>query len=449
MANSTNNVAAVGSLTGAGTGVVNFLTTPSSANLATALTTKTGTGLAVFGTSPTFTTSVTTGSTSFDVFNTAATTVNAFGDASTINCGANGSVINLSSNTTIDYRRVVMGGGNSYGYLFTSFPGLGDGIHLGYNAYYNAAGTAVYPVNYTSSILSVGYSAVTIRIATSNSGTPQTVTQFGTSVLQNLFPNSSTWGGLALSRTFTQDSGGGSGLGQQHAIFGVPTLSPTASTGVSAGMTMSPTVNAASTKTITRAYGGSFGLTVNSAAGATGTITDAWTVSISGPTKTNGTVPNGYGLVVTKGSGCTNNYAAYFDAQSACNATPTSSAFTIGGTNPLRLTAVTTGTGTTAIIDSNGDLLKLTSSKRFKKNITPSTIDSSFIYKLEPVEYDYKSSDQHDFGLIAEDVEKLCPLLINYDNDNRPESIKYDRISVLLVAEISKLKAELEILKNR
>lgn len=43
-------------LAGAGTGVLTFLATPSSANLLSALTTKTGTGNAVFGTSPTLTT---------------------------------------------------------------------------------------------------------------------------------------------------------------------------------------------------------------------------------------------------------------------------------------------------------------------------------------------------------------------------------------------------------
>ena len=47
---------AVGSITGLGTGVATFLATPSSANLATALTDKTGTGVNVFATSPTLVT---------------------------------------------------------------------------------------------------------------------------------------------------------------------------------------------------------------------------------------------------------------------------------------------------------------------------------------------------------------------------------------------------------
>lgn len=49
-------------VSGLGTGVAAFLATPSSANLATALTDETGTGAAVFGTSPDFTTGATIGS---------------------------------------------------------------------------------------------------------------------------------------------------------------------------------------------------------------------------------------------------------------------------------------------------------------------------------------------------------------------------------------------------
>src|SRR5438309_2845027 len=32
-----------------------------------------------------------------------------------------------------DYRKLIMGGGNSFGYLYGSYPRYGDGIHLGYN----------------------------------------------------------------------------------------------------------------------------------------------------------------------------------------------------------------------------------------------------------------------------------------------------------------------------
>lgn len=53
-ASNTTVTPAVGSITGLGTGVATFLATPSSANLASALTDETGTGKAVFASKPTF-----------------------------------------------------------------------------------------------------------------------------------------------------------------------------------------------------------------------------------------------------------------------------------------------------------------------------------------------------------------------------------------------------------
>lgn len=74
-----------------------------SAELAGVISDETGTGVLVFGTSPTFTTSVVTGSTSFDVFNTTATTVNAFGAVQTLNIGnaTYGKISTSASNVTI------------------------------------------------------------------------------------------------------------------------------------------------------------------------------------------------------------------------------------------------------------------------------------------------------------------------------------------------------------
>jgi hypothetical protein len=58
------NTVAVGGITGLGTGVATFLATPSSANLATAVTGETGSGALVFANSPTLDTLTLTGTTS-------------------------------------------------------------------------------------------------------------------------------------------------------------------------------------------------------------------------------------------------------------------------------------------------------------------------------------------------------------------------------------------------
>ena len=62
--------------------------TATSAQLATAVTDETGTGVLVFNISPTITTSIVAGSASMDLFATTATTVNAFGAATTLALGS-------------------------------------------------------------------------------------------------------------------------------------------------------------------------------------------------------------------------------------------------------------------------------------------------------------------------------------------------------------------------
>ena len=89
-------------ISGLGTGVATFLATPSSANLASALTSKTGTGDNVFGTSPTITTSLIAGSATMALFNTTATTINFGGAATTMTIGATGSgTVTIGYNLTV------------------------------------------------------------------------------------------------------------------------------------------------------------------------------------------------------------------------------------------------------------------------------------------------------------------------------------------------------------
>ena len=76
-------------ISGLGTGVATFLgQEPTSANLAALITDETGSGALVFGTSPAITTSLTTPSSSFDLLNTTATTLNIGGAGTSVNIGS-------------------------------------------------------------------------------------------------------------------------------------------------------------------------------------------------------------------------------------------------------------------------------------------------------------------------------------------------------------------------
>jgi hypothetical protein len=96
-------------ITSFGTGVATFLGTPSSANLLAAVTDETGTGALVFGTSPAITTSLTTPSTSFDLINTTATTVNFAKAATALSIGAATGTTTVNNALTVSGNLTVSG----------------------------------------------------------------------------------------------------------------------------------------------------------------------------------------------------------------------------------------------------------------------------------------------------------------------------------------------------
>jgi hypothetical protein len=63
------------------------------------------------------------------------------------------------------YHNLSLSGGNSLGYLYGSYPALADGVHLGYNWYYDATGTG-HAINSggATSRLSVGYGFVGLYV---------------------------------------------------------------------------------------------------------------------------------------------------------------------------------------------------------------------------------------------------------------------------------------------
>jgi len=91
-----------------------------------------------------------------------------------------------------DYHHLQIGGGNSWGFLYGSYWGLGDGIHMGYNWYADASGTPqiIHPDGATSRI-STGYGS--IELATGGIGQPPTdrlvVNSFGLVGIGTVNPN--------------------------------------------------------------------------------------------------------------------------------------------------------------------------------------------------------------------------------------------------------------------
>lgn len=79
---------------------LSYFSATTSAELAGVISDETGTGKLVFATSPSFTTSVVSASATLDVFDTTATTVNAFGATTTLNLGYDGTATSTTNIVT-------------------------------------------------------------------------------------------------------------------------------------------------------------------------------------------------------------------------------------------------------------------------------------------------------------------------------------------------------------
>jgi len=127
-------------------------------------------------------------------------------------------------------------------------------------------------------------------------------------------------------------------------------------------------------------------------------------------------------------------------------------AYKMGLTSYGLYPALSSTTGTNVIATSGGLIAKDSSSKRYKKNIVETALDSNKVYDLEPVDFEWNENalqeGEKGFGLIAEEVEKLFPEIVHYNEDGTVESVAYDRLSLLLLMEIKKLKEEIEKLKE-
>jgi hypothetical protein len=102
----------------------------------------------------------------------------------------------------------------------------------------------------------------------------------------------------------------------------------------------------------------------------------------------------------------------------------------------------TSANGIPVLVNSNDKLGTSTSSARFKENIRPMNTASDALYQLKPVTFRYKKeidpASMSQFGLVAEDVEKVNPDLIVRDKEGKPYSVRYDQVNAMLLNEFLK-----------
>jgi trimeric autotransporter adhesin len=112
----------------------------------------------------------------------------------------------------------------------------------------------------------------------------------------------------------------------------------------------------------------------------------------------------------------------------------------------------TTVAGTTVVVNSTGKLGVASSSARFKEAVKPMDKASEAILALKPVSFRYKEEIDPEgipqFGLIAEEVEKVDPDLVGRDENGKVNTVRYEAVNAMLLNEFLKEHRTVQELKG-
>jgi hypothetical protein len=121
-----------------------------------------------------------------------------------------------------------------------------------------------------------------------------------------------------------------------------------------------------------------------------------------------------------------------------------------GESNTTRISNIyfSAASGRAVYINSDNKIGTLVSSRRYKDEIKPMDKASEAILALKPVTFRYKKQiEPHGalmFGLVAEDVEKVDPDLVTYNDKGQPETVRYEAVNAMLLNEFLKEHRKME-----
>jgi trimeric autotransporter adhesin len=116
------------------------------------------------------------------------------------------------------------------------------------------------------------------------------------------------------------------------------------------------------------------------------------------------------------------------------------------------ISGATVPAGVAVIVDGSGHLGTVVSSARFKDEIKPMDKASEAILALKPVTFRYKHDLDPEsipqFGLVAEEVEKVNPDLVARDADGKTYTVRYEAVNAMLLNEFLKEHRKVEALEK-
>lgn len=109
----------------------------------------------------------------------------------------------------------------------------------------------------------------------------------------------------------------------------------------------------------------------------------------------------------------------------------------------IQVDSLASASGTALCINAN-IIASCSSSRRYKENIRSATFGIKEIRAMRPVTFKWKGRREQDFGLIAEEVAKVNPLFVTYQN-GRVEGVKYPQLTAVLIGAVKELQAKNEV----
>ena len=100
------------------------------------------------------------------------------------------------------------------------------------------------------------------------------------------------------------------------------------------------------------------------------------------------------------------------------------------------------------LVNGAGQLGTVKSSLRYKHQVADMGVESDVLMKLRPVAFYYKpeldDTQTRQYGLVAEEVAKVAPELVVFNDDGTPETVRYHFVNAMLLSEVQKQRQRIE-----
>lgn len=110
----------------------------------------------------------------------------------------------------------------------------------------------------------------------------------------------------------------------------------------------------------------------------------------------------------------------------------------------IRVTVLGAAGSTSLCRNASNQISTCSSSLSYKTDISSFRSGLNLASKLQPIVFNWKDGGIRDLGLGAEDVEKVEPLLVTYNEKGEVEGVKYDRVAIVLLNAVKEQQVQIE-----